>query len=88
MADLGLNVCNFTFVWESKSVTVIDCLFISAIYRPPLVDILAYNGVKSMVAIGASEAAVLGFSLDVLVWGAIAHETIQSARPVVINMFV
>ena len=66
-ADSVLDVCNVMLVCESKSVTVIDCSFISAKYRPPSVDILAYNGVRFMVAIGASEAAVLGFSLDVFV---------------------
>ena len=66
-ADSVLDVCKVMFVCDSKSVTIIDCLFISAKYCPPSVDILAYNGVKFMVAIGASEAAVLGFSLGVFV---------------------
>ncbi len=47
--------------------TIIDLSYISAKYCPPLVDILLYNGVMSIVAIGAREAAVLELSLGVFV---------------------
>jgi hypothetical protein len=87
MADSILDVCNVMLVCESKSVIVIDCSFSSAKYRPPSVNILTYNGVRSMVAMGASESAVLGLSFDVLVWGTRAHEIIETARLVVSNMF-